>query len=337
MDEHMPSFVVGEKNSSPHLELKLLLLTIGMLVVSADAATLRELSAGAAPQERTYKTIGDVALKLYYFVPPDPTNGQSHPAVVWIHGGGWVGGTLDGFMPHARYMAARGAVGFNIEYRLLKPDGPLIGDCIADCKSAIRYIRSHAKELGVDPTKIAVAGDSAGGHLAAALGTLEGFDDPADDLSVSARPDAMLLFNPVLDLTEGNWIRSANGGMALADKKSPLPTSEKEVAVARSLSPGLHVLPGQPPTLLMHGADDKVVPAAQSQRFADAMKLAENRCELTLLPNTGHAFAVAFYKSPESVVVDVLRTSDRFLTSLGWFTGKPMLEISDPPAWEPKH
>ncbi len=322
--------------AAPFSPLVFLCLTLFARPVTA-ATALATLLAGPPGVERTYFTTAEgLALKLFQFSPVELATGP-RPAVVWIHGGGWTGGGLDGFMPHARYVASRGAVGFNIEYRLLKPDGPFIGDCIADCKSAIRYIRVHAKELGVDPAKIAVAGDSAGGHLAAALGTLNGFDNPGDDLSVSARPDAMLLFNPVLNLTEQNWIRSANAGVALADKKSPLPTSEKEVAVARSLSPGLHVLPGQPPTLLMHGADDKVVPAAQSQRFAEAMKLAGNRCELTLLPNTGHAFAVAYYKSPESVVVDALRTSDRFLTSLGWFTGEPTLEVSSPPAWEPKH
>jgi acetyl esterase/lipase len=239
-------------------------------------------------------------------------------------------------MPHARYTAARGAVGFNIEYRLLKPGGPLISDCLADCKSAIRFIRSHAAELGVDPKRIAVAGDSAGGHLAAALGTLEGFDDPADDLTVSARPDAMILYNPIVDLTEGNWIRFAVAGGALADRQSPQPATPRDFQRARDLSPLFHVRAGQPPALLIHGLADTVVPPDQARRFAAAARAAGNRCDLILVPDTGHAFAVAYWKYPESSVVAALRDTDRFLTSLGYFSGDPPIEPSSPPAWQPR-
>ena len=140
-----------------------LLLLVAIPMTTVRAVTLRELLAGAPPQERVYKTVDGVSLKLYFFAPASAAPHAHAPAVVWIHGGAWAGGTLDGFMPHARYVAARGAVGFNLEYRLLKPNGPFISDCIADCRSAIRYIRSHADELGVNPQRIAAAGDSAGG------------------------------------------------------------------------------------------------------------------------------------------------------------------------------
>jgi acetyl esterase len=312
-----------------------LALLVVFLARSTWAMLMSELTTQPPPQERIYKTVSGERLKLFYFTPTNFPAGENFPAVVWIHGGAWVGGTTDGFMPHARYCAARGAVGFNITYRLAKPDGPTVADCVADCKSAIRYIRAHAAELGVDPKRIAVAGDSAGGHLAGALGTLAGFDDPADDLKISARPDAMILFNPIVDMTEGDWIRFAVGGEVLANKKLSFLPTEENVERARSLSPVFHVHSNQPPTLLLHGLADKVVPPSQAERFTAAMKQAGNRCDLVLLPKTGHAFAVALWKSPELVVVESLRTTDRFLTSLGWFSGEPTLEVSKEPAWIP--
>jgi acetyl esterase/lipase len=301
----------------------------------AGALPMAELMHDPPPQVRVYKATKEGELQLFYFTPSDWKASDRRAAMVWIHGGAWVGGTTDGFMPHARYCAMRGAVGFNMTYRLAKPDGPTVADCIADCKSAIRYIRAHAPELGVDPNRIAVAGDSAGGHLAAALGTLDGFNDLADDFKISARPDAMILFNPIVDMMEGDWIRFAVGGKVLADKKMPFTPTEENLKLARALSPIFHVHSNQPPTLLMHGLADRVVPPEQARRFAAAMKQAGNRCDLVLLENQGHAFAVALWKSPEFEVVATLRTVDRFLVSLGWLSGEPTLEISEKPAWLP--
>jgi acetyl esterase/lipase len=302
---------------------------------AAESVQIGSLLDGPPPQMRVYKTRQGTPLHLYYFRPEDTAAGAARPAVVWIHGGAWVGGTTERFMAHARYVARRGAVGFNIEYRLLKPDGPFIETCIADCRSALRYIRAHAAELGVDPTRIAAAGDSAGGHLAAALAMIEGGEDPDDDRTVSGRPDALLLFNPVADLTEGDWVRYAVGGPALADKSLPRPSSPEAWARARALSPVFHARPGLPPTLLMHGMADTVVPVAQAERLSAALRAAGNRCDLVLVPDAGHAFVLTRWKAPESHVVDAIRTADRFLVSLGWLSGEPTLTVSPEPAWTP--
>jgi acetyl esterase/lipase len=303
-------------------------------VVGPEARPLADFMAAPAPEDIVYAARDGEELVLHTFKPADWKQGDRRPAIMWIHGGAWIGGSPQGSLPFGRYFADRGAVAFVITYRKATPGGPGVADCIADCRSAVRRVRSQAERLGVDPNRIAVIGESAGGHLAAALGTLDGFDHADDDKTVSARPNAMVLYNPIVDMTEDDWIRYAVGGEALADKKSPPPSGETAVARATALSPFFHVRPGQPPALVVHGRGDKVVRWEQAQRFADAMKAAGNRCDLVLYgPEIGHAFAIAGYKWPEAVVVPAICEADKFLASLGWLEGGPTLTTSPTPPW----
>lgn len=219
----------------------------------------------------------------------------------------------------------------SIQYRLLKPEaGSSIGDCYADCASAIRYIRTHAGDLGVDPKRIAVLGDSAGGHLAAALGTLKGCDDPNDDPSISAVPDAMILCNPIVDMTDAAWVKFIIGGAALGKNPKPedLRPTAAQLEEAKRYSPLYQVRPKQPPTLLMHGLNDRVVLPDQARAFAEAMQKAENRCDLRLIEGAKHSFIITNYTAPEPTIVDAISTADRFLGSLGYLTGEPTLTVS---------
>lgn len=279
-----------------------------------------------APTEVVYKHTAQGDLKLFCFTPANAKSGEAHPAALWIHGGGWTGGNCNSFFPMARYTAARSAASFVVEYRLVKPGITTVATCIADCKSAVRYLRSHAAELGIDPHRIAVLGESAGGHLAACVGTLDGVNDPADDLAVSARPDALVLYNPLTDFTQSNFLKLFTNGAA----------GDEQLKRAREVSPVFHVRAGQPPAICLHGLADTVVSPDDSRRFAAAMKQAGNRCELVLLPETPHAFLIPNYKCSEAVVVNALRRGDEFLTSLGWFAGEPTLTVSDPPSWKSK-
>jgi acetyl esterase/lipase len=127
---------------------------------------------------------------------------------------------------------------------------------------------------------------------------------------VRAEPDAMLLFNPVLDLTTKRWI-------------DRVPDADPDRA--RTLSPLHLVASGQPPCLLMHGSADPVVPVEESRRFADAMKKAGNRCDLVVLDGVAHAFVLAGYTAADDVVVRSVRAADAFLRSLGYLKGKPTL------------
>ena len=141
-----------------------------------------------------YKKVEGRDMKILVEKPPGWTAADQRPAIVFFFGGGWVGGTPEQFRPQSTYFASRGMVGLRVEYRTI-PKGdngpPLV--CCADAKSAMRYVRSHAAELGVDPRRIAGAGGSAGGHLAAFTALVPGLDDPQDDLKVNCRPDALVL------------------------------------------------------------------------------------------------------------------------------------------------
>jgi acetyl esterase len=230
---------------------------------------------------------------------PASMNAEARPAVVFIHGGGWHSGKPEQFALLARRYAARGLVGISVGYRLAKPPETTVPDCVADVKSAVRWIRKHAGELGVDPARIVVLGDSAGGHLAAATALLPGFDAPGDDLTVSARPDALVLFNPVIDTTPPDgWDLKSQG--------------EAVVALAKDLSPMDHVSAGAPPTLVIHGSADKVTPLAGSERFVAAMRAAGNTARLETLDGKGHAFIVPGY-GDNATIARALELTDDFL------------------------
>lgn len=280
-----------------------------------------------APVEVVFKHTPEGDLRLFCFQPTNQKNPEKLPAVLWIHGGGWTGGTCESFFPLARYTAARGAASFVVEYRLAKTNGSVtVADCVADCKSAIRYLRSHATELGIDPQRIAVIGESAGGHLAASVAVLDGSDDPTDDLRASGRPDAVVLYNPLTDFTRSQFLRLFTNSMPL----------DSALNRARTLSPLLHVRSNLPPMISIHGLADTVVAPDQSLQFAAAMEKSGNRCDLVLLPETPHAFLIPDYKCSEATVVNALHLGDRFLTSLGWFAGQSTIVASDPPSWTPK-
>lgn len=301
-------------------------LTIaGVLMMAAafcmGGVALSDLSAGAKPKEVTYKTIDDDGLKLFVFEPNDFKPTDKRPAVVFIHGGGWKQGNPDQMMPLARYFATRGAVGISVQYRLAKErGGTTIYDCLADCKSAVRYIRANAAKMGIDPNQIALGGDSAGGHLAAAVGILRDFDDAKDDSNVSCVPNAMILLNPVVDMTTVPWLKEVPGYVAGSSSETP---AER----LKGMSPIAEIRKNLPPVLLMHGTADKVVPIEQAERFDKEYVKAGNTCKFISMDGVDHAFAIVGYGKPAQIV-QTLTEIDKFLADMKWLTGEPTIEAA---------
>jgi acetyl esterase/lipase len=255
----------------------------------------------------TYKEVGGARLQLYIFEPAaGPKTGR--PAVVFFFGGGWTNGTPGQFEQQCRHLAARGMVAITADYRVGSRHQVKPVACVADAKSALRWVRRHAARLGIDPQRIAAGGGSAGGHLAAAIATVPGFDEPGEDTSVSARPDATVLFNPALVL-------APLPGLDAKDFESRV-GAERMGTDPRNLSPVHHVKPGVPPTIIFHGKADTTVPYATAEAFTQAMLKAGNRCELVGYEGLGHGFfnhGRAKGKYDETVAA-----MDRFFVSLGW-------------------
>ncbi|MCA9075742.1 MAG: alpha/beta hydrolase [Planctomycetaceae bacterium] len=306
-----------------------LAVTVVCLTICSVASTNLGLHAApAAPAaavpdaERViYKKVGDVELPLYVVKPDDWRASDSRPAIVFYFGGGWRGGHPTQFAPQAKYLASRGMVAVCVEYRVESRHQVKVADCVADAKSAMRYVRGHAGELGVDPDRIVSSGGSAGGHLAAAVGLVEGFDDPRDDLSVSCRPSAMILFNPAVDLTR-------RGFNAEPDNERFQQRLKQLDGKVLELSPMEYVRTGLPPCLIFHGEEDTTVPYSQVVAFRDAMNKAGNRCELVGYPGYAHGFFNA-NRDDKHPYHDTLGRLDEFLAGLGYLEGPPTIGASE--------
>lgn len=242
-----------------------------------------------------YKQPEGKALSLHLFLPKDWKADDKRPAAVFFFGGGWVGGSAHQFYPQAKALADLGMVAISADYRTKGSHGAGPQACVEDGKSAVRWVRSHAKELGIDPDRLAVGGGSAGGHVAAATTYCKGFDAEGEDSAISTQANALLLFNPVLDNGPGEW------GHALVKDYW------KDISPAHNLSKPI------PPTLYMIGTKDKFIPVATAKRFEKTVQDAGGRCDLKLHEGGVHGF---FNRPPhlENTIAEMIE----FLKSLKW-------------------
>ena len=267
-----------------------------------------------ATSKITYKRAGNLDLELHLFQPAGLKPGESRPAILFIHGGGWSNGQPSAMAMHCVHYAKQGLVTATIRYRLLgNRTASSPADCLADAKSAMRYLRAHAAELGIDPQRIAAGGGSAGGHLAAALANLEGHDDPQDDLKVSCKPGLLLLDYPVIDLVDA-W----KSGAAQCRKAGLDPAK---------FSPALAPLAAMPPTVILAGAGDPISSAASNRRFVKAMAAAGRDAELFTFAGKAHAL---FTRQPADPHLQaVLGLGTRFLQTHGWLATTPLPPLPD--------
>jgi len=250
-----------------------------------------------------YKKASGDDLRIYRFDPPgyDPSKDR-RPAAVFFFGGGWNGGSVTQFEPHARYLAKRGMVIFLPDYRVKSRQNTTPRECVADGKSAIRWVRKNAARLGVDPDQIAAGGGSAGGHVAAATGICPGLDEPGEDAGISSRPNALLLFNPVYDNGPKGY------GNSRVTKWFP------------AISPFHNISKKDPPTIVFLGTKDKLVPVATAEKFRDKQKAFGVKSELYLYKDQPHGF---FNLRPNSKgnFIDTVSKMDHFLVEIGFLKG----------------
>ena len=277
-----------------------------------DAKAGAKLKPAGTPH--VYKTVDGRELQLFVLNPPDWKATDQRPAIVFFHGGGWEIGKGDAtqFNSQGEYLVTRGVVCIQVRYRLVadnRKEAPL--GASQDAKSSMRWVRSHAAELGIDPKRIAAGGGSAGGHLAAFVGMVDGTDDPQDDLKVSCRPAAMLLYNPAL----------LHGSPRADDPKGSV-SSELAKAYA-TISPFMSVTPDDPPGIILVGTEDNVLPTPIVKAFQEKCKAAGVRMDAVIYPGEGHSF-FGIRRSHDRFY-DTTIEVDKFLGSLGWVQGPPTL------------
>lgn len=226
--------------------------------------------------------------------------------MVFFFGGGWVGGTMGHFEHHARYFAQRGLVCIRADYRVKSRHGTTPFESLKDAKSAIRYIRENAEKLGVDPRQIIASGGSAGGHLAAAAALITACNEGTDDFSFSCVPNALVLFNPVIDNGPGGY------------------GYERIGEAYKEFSPLHNIREGAPPTIMFLGTEDILIPVETARYYKTVMEKVGSRCELYLYEGEGHGF---FNYGRSDNYKKTVKEADRFLVSLDYLEEKPSEEI----------
>jgi acetyl esterase len=248
---------------------------------------------GAVPH--IYKSINGVDLRLHAFAPPNHTASSRVPAILFFFGGGWRRGTIEQFVPQSRHFAQRGMVAMVADYRVLDRHRTTPFEAMADARSAVRWVRSRAGELGVDPDRIVAAGGSSGGHIALSAAVFEDLDEPTGGRHISSMPNALVLFNPAVD---------TSGHERFGDR-------------GREGSPLQHVRSGLPPTLILHGRADTTVPYSEVESFCAESKRMKNDCRVVGYEGAPHGFF-----NPQNAdgkwYREALLEADRFLTDIGY-------------------
>lgn len=219
----------------------------------------------ALAEKILYKKTPQEDMYLYLLRPKGKTR-KSLPAIIYFTGGGWVNGNVEGQIGNPAWFRDHGIIGIEADYRVKSRHNTSPVECVEDAKSAIRYVRAHARELGIDPKLIIAAGGSAGGHIAACT-AISGGDGVGEDLTISSTPNALVLHNPVLG--EGFGKEFFN--------------------VHPEFSPLLQIRKGWPPTILSNGTIDKTTPIEFAEKFTRLMKETGNICELISVKDADHS------------------------------------------------
>jgi acetyl esterase len=283
----------------------LLLLAVAVAMVGVGRLAAAE-SAPSAPF--VYKTVGARRLTLEADFPPGWRSTDRRPVIVFFFGGGWSTGTPRQFQAQAEYFAQRGLVCLRANYRVNSRDKVLADKCVEDARSALRWVRSHAAQLGADPQRIVAAGGSAGGHLAACTFFAEKINAPEDDLSVSARPNAMILYNPVFDMVA---LREHSLGKVLQGLSGEVVTN---------MSPMYFIRQETPPTLVFDGTEDFL--NAQDREFEAKCRAVGAPVEVRYTEGQPHGF---FNKPP--YLQQTTQTADEFLCRLGYLRSEPKVPL----------
>jgi acetyl esterase/lipase len=237
--------------------------------------------------ELSYTSSLNRQFPIYVFKPDRGSGTETSPALVMFHGGSWRTGEPRQFFRQAEVWNRLGVTVFLPVYALERTHGATPQKSVEDAFRAWQAVRENAASLGIDPTAIAAGGGSAGGHVAAGLATLT----PPASVSGHRPPAGLILFNPVIDNSPEGYG---------ADRIGP---------EWRSYSPLHNIGPGHPPTLIMLGDRDTLIPTETAERYCEAVRVSA-RCELIIYPEAAHGWF------NNEGFVDTLRDSTRFIAEM---------------------
>lgn len=248
-----------------------------------------------------YKKIGDIELKMVIRYPEGNKKCPLVPAIVFFYGGGWNSAAPDQFAGQAKYLTKEGMITVLADYRVKNLNGTTPFDALDDARSAVAYLREHAVELGINPNKLAAGGGSAGGQLAAATDlTGSGF---AEGSTVSCRPNALVLFNPVFNNGPGQF--GNNKDSQAVGNRYP------------EFSPYHNIKKGAAPTIVFLGTSDALIPVSVAEDYKKAMEAVGSRCDLYLYDGQEHGF---FNREP--YFTQTIEKATQFLRELSYLPAK---------------
>ncbi len=272
-----------------------ILLTATLFIAEAETP-------GFLPDEIfTYKEVDGIALDLYAYYPEEHTSTDTRPVILFFFGGGWVQGDQTSFAPFADYFASRGIVALTADYRITKVHQSSPYESVKDARSAIRWVRANASNLGIDPDKVIASGGSAGGHLAACTAVLpeSSFVESTDDTNLLSKPNAVILFNAVIDNSPAGYGNQYFGEDYL------------------DISPYFQANATVPPLLHLSGELDTLITPSVVEDFHEQLISLGVDSHYYIFPGADHGF----YNYGRADYVEAVERADTFLSELGYLSG----------------
>jgi acetyl esterase/lipase len=286
-----------------------------VLAAGSLTAALKPIDADLHPVDSkivlTYKTTPQGELAMHFYFPPGWKKSDARPAIVFFFGGNCATGSPEQFASTAEYFAGRGLVAASAEYRIESVHHTTPVACAEDAKSAVRWLRMNAERLGIDRSRVIAGGGSSGATIAAFAAYNTTFAPDDEDVSISTRPDALVLINPAFGFPARMTAEQA------AAAQGPIGAFITSWNVTR----------GGPPAILFFGTEDTLQEKALD--FARQLNTAGTHAEFYTAEAQTHGF---YNRAGNTAWHDaVLRQIDFFLTSLGYLHGAPIVAAPTDP------
>jgi acetyl esterase/lipase len=260
-------------------------------------------------EKKVYKKVNGHELSVDIFYSENAQKKPKNPVIAFFHGGGWIFGNPSEFHGVCKRYAEKGFITFSFQYRLsINEDGSYpnpeitLIESVKDARSAIRWLRENAESLKIDPDRVVVSGQSAGGQLAWATALFDTINEQTDNQNISPMPNALVLYSSNYNTLEP-WI-----DMIFGDKRE----------LIWSVSPYHNLKPGLPPTLAIHGGSDCTVLYYIAQFFEEKMHGLGNPFELITMQGRDHYLGEGNEKYARYVDEGILERTDEFLRKISF-------------------